>query len=167
PAPGARLRLIQQLASADPPRLVLTTVQALMQPVPARAELAARGRVLRTGESLDVDELSAWLVEHGYKRTDAVELPGEFSRRGGIFDVFSPDADAPFRLELFGDEVESIRQFAADTQRSLRELRFASVLAIASPARSASEGSCVSLANTSGLSDRGHLAEYLPAGAWV
>ena len=166
-ATGARLRLIQQLASADPPRLLLTTVQALMQPVPARAELAARGRVLRTGESLDVDELSAWLVDHGYKRTDAVELPGEFSRRGGIFDVFSPDADAPFRLELFGDEAESIRQFAADTQRSLRELKSATVLAITSEVRSASDGSANSLATASGASDRGHLAEYLPAGAWV
>jgi transcription-repair coupling factor (superfamily II helicase) len=160
-ATGARLRLIQQLTSADPPRLVLTTVQALMQPVPARSELATRGRVLRTGASLDVDELSAWLVEHSYKRVDAVEMPGEFSRRGGIFDVYSPDADAPFRLALFGDEVESIRQFAADTQRSLRDMRSATVLAITSPARSASEGGATV------LSDRGHLAEYLPAGAWV
>src|SRR5438067_10624050 len=114
-------------------------MQALMQPVPERSALAARSRVLRAAETLDVDELSAWLVEHGYKRTDAVELPGEFSRRGGIFDVFSPDADAPFRLELFGDEVESIRQFAADTQRSLRELKSATVLAISSEVRSAGD----------------------------
>ncbi|HTK75486.1 MAG TPA: transcription-repair coupling factor [Gemmataceae bacterium] len=166
-ATGARLRLIQQLASAESPRLMLTTVQALMQPVPARADLAARGRLLRTGETLDVDELSAWLVEHGYKRVDAVEMPAEFSRRGGIFDVYSPDADAPLRLELFGDEVEAIRQFAADTQRSLRELKSASVLAITSPARSASEGSGESLASGSGRSERGHLSEYLPPGAWV
>ena len=94
-----------------------------MQPVPARSDLAARSRPLRTGEPIDVDELSTWLVEHGYKRVDAVELPGDFSRRGGIFDVFSPDADAPYRLELFGDEIESVRQFAADTRRGLRELK--------------------------------------------
>src|SRR5206468_7233762 len=101
-----------------------------MQPVPARAELAARGRSLRAGATVDVDELAEWLVERGYKRVDAVELPGEFSRRGGIFDIFSPDAEAPYRLELFGDEIESLRQFAADTQRSLRELKAASVLAL-------------------------------------
>jgi len=159
-ATGARLRLIQQLASADPPRLVLTTIQALMQPVPGRADLAARGRVLRTGETLDVDELSAWLVEHGYKRVDAVEMPAEFSRRGGIFDVYSPDADAPFRLELFGDEVESIRQFAADTQRSLREWKSASVLALSGGSGALATGGRPDI-------DRGHLAEYLPAGAWV
>lgn len=166
-ATGARLRLIQQLVSGEPPRLLLTTTQALMQPVPARSELAARGRVLRTGESLDVDELSAWLVEHGYKRVDAVEMPAEFSRRGGIFDVYSPDADAPFRLELFGDEVESIRQFAADTQRSLGELNSANVLAFSTPARRGSEARAGSHAAASGWSDRGHFSEYLPPGAWV
>jgi transcription-repair coupling factor (superfamily II helicase) len=159
-ATGTRLRLIQQLTSPEPPRLVLTTIQALMQPVPARADLAARGRVLRTGETLDVDDLSAWLVEHGYKRVDAVEMPAEFSRRGGIFDVYSPDADAPFRLELFGDEVESIRQFAADTQRSLRELKSATVLALTREPGASATGVPAAL-------DRGHLAEYLPAGAWV
>src|SRR5205823_1063399 len=67
----------------------------------------------------DLDEVSRWLVGHGFRRADAVELPGEFSRRGGILDVFSPDADSPYRLEFFGDEIESIRLFDAGTQRSL------------------------------------------------
>ena len=71
------------------------------------------------GETYDPEELATWLVEHGYRHTDAVELPGEFCRRGGILDVFSPDAETPYRVEFFGDEIDSIRQFAPETQRSL------------------------------------------------
>src|SRR5262249_23068639 len=80
------------------------------------------------GESIDVEELAHWLVEHGFKRVDAVELPGEFSRRGGILDIFSPDADAPYRLELFGDEIDSLRQFSAQSQRSLGDFQQVSVV---------------------------------------
>jgi transcription-repair coupling factor (superfamily II helicase) len=151
---GQRLRLLKQLASAEPPRLVLTTIQALMQPVPARDQLAQNRRVLRTGEQVEPDELARWLIEHGYRRGDAVAFPGEFSRRGGIFDIYSPDADAPYRLEFFGDEVESIRLFAPQTQRSLGAV--GQVEVVGSPARGQQEG---------GLT--GHLGEYLPPGAWV
>src|SRR5262245_13825530 len=112
---GQRLRLLRQLEAGEPPRLVVATMQALLQPVPGRAELARNRRLVRVGETLDLDEFSTWLVEHGYERMEAVELPGEFSRRGGILDVYSPDAEAPYRVELFGDEVESIRQFAPET----------------------------------------------------
>ncbi len=162
-AQGARLRLLQQLGAPQPPAVVLTTVQALMQPVPARAELAARGRTVRSGDTLDVDELAAWLVEHGYKRVDAVELPGEFSRRGGIFDVYSPDAEAPYRLELFGDEVESLRQFAADTQRSLGELRSASILALTQESASAAFPPSPPLRGRGGTSDRPRPPRRVPA----
>ena len=82
----------------------------------------ASGASSAVQQQLDLDELAAWLVEHGFKRIEAVELPGEFSRRGGILDVFSPDAEAPYRMEFFGDEIESIRQFSPQTQRSLGEL---------------------------------------------
>jgi transcription-repair coupling factor (superfamily II helicase) len=133
----------------------LTTLQALMQPVPDRAQLAASRRTLRTGQTLDLEELAFWLVERGYRPAEAVEQPGEFSRRGGIFDVFSPDAEAPYRLEFFGDEIESLRQFSPQTQRSLGSLDEAEITGL--PARSASEG-----ANTSG-----HLCDYLPDEAWT
>src|SRR5437763_854034 len=86
---GQRLRILKQLESDNPPRFMLTTIQALLQPVPDRAEMDRSRRVLRVGEQIDIDELSRWLFERGYKRGDVVELPGEFSRRGGIFDVYS------------------------------------------------------------------------------
>src|SRR5688572_28373932 len=90
PTTTVRLRLLQQLAT-DPPKVVITAIAAVCQPVPPRADLAARGRTLAPSEVIDPDELAAWLVEKGYKRVEAVEYPGEFARRGGICDIFPPD----------------------------------------------------------------------------
>jgi transcription-repair coupling factor (superfamily II helicase) len=114
-----RLRVLQQLLSSDPPRLVLAPMAAVVQPVPPRDDLARGGRRLKVGDTLDLDEFAGWLVANGYKRVEAVGFPGEFGRRGGICDLFPPDATDPVRLEFFGDEVESIRTFSAQTQRSL------------------------------------------------
>src|SRR5262249_23935032 len=122
---GQRLRILKQLESDAPPRFILTTIQALLQPVPDRNQLAESRRGLRVRDQLNMDDLPSWLVDHGYKRGEAVELPGEFSRRGGIFDICSPDAESPIRLELFGDDIESIRPFAPQTQRSLGNLQAA------------------------------------------
>src|SRR5436309_10451316 len=91
PATSSRLRLLQELLG-NPPRLVVTTIAAVIQPVPERADLATRGRKLTAGEVIDPDGLAEWLVANGYKRVEAVEYPGEFGRRGGICDVYPPDA---------------------------------------------------------------------------
>jgi transcription-repair coupling factor (superfamily II helicase) len=172
---GQRLRLLRQLESADPPRLVLATFQALIQPVPDRAGLMAGLRRLKVGDVLDLEELVGWLVAQGYQPSEAVELPGEFSRRGGILDIFSPDREAPYRLEFFGDEVESIRQFAPGTQRSLGNVDEAEITALATiQARSASEGvprSRFGLGSDADAREQvaltGHFCDYLPRGSWV
>src|SRR6266496_4055451 len=75
-------------------------------------------RTLRRGESFDTDNLLEHLNSVGYNSTDIVEMPGEYALRGGILDVYSPEADRPVRVEFFGDEVESIRKFEPATQRS-------------------------------------------------
>src|SRR5437588_3064818 len=75
-------------------------------------------RVLRRGESFDLDNLLGHLNTVGYASADVVEMPGEYALRGGILDVFSPEAERPVRIELFGDEVESIRSFDPHSQRS-------------------------------------------------
>jgi transcription-repair coupling factor (superfamily II helicase) len=75
-------------------------------------------RTLRRGESFDINRLIEHLNSIGYNSTDVVEMPGEYALRGGILDVYSPDADRPVRVEFFGDEVESIRKFDPRTQRS-------------------------------------------------
>ena len=149
--PRLRLRLIQKLV-ADPPKLMLATISSLMQPVPGRGELESRGRTLNAGGTVDLDEIGMWLVNNGYKRADAVELPGEFSRRGGILDIFSLDADDPVRLEFFGDEVESIRPFSVGTQRSLGDVKKVILLGNAATPRAAI---------------RANLVEHLPPNSWI
>jgi transcription-repair coupling factor (superfamily II helicase) len=148
---GQRLRVVQRLRTG-PPRVVLAPFAALLQSVPAPAELTRRSRELRVGASVAPDELARWLIDHGCKRVEAVEYPNEFARRGGIFDLYSPDADHPCRLEFFGDDIESIRKFAAQSQRSLGMLTEFVFLAARDPQPTP---------------DRGHLCDYLPPGAWV
>jgi transcription-repair coupling factor (superfamily II helicase) len=75
-------------------------------------------RSVRRGETLDVEALLPHLNTVGYHSTDVVEMPGEYALRGGILDVYSPEAERPVRIERFGDEVESIRKFDPATQRS-------------------------------------------------
>ena len=86
------------------------------------------GRVLRRDEEVDIEELTAHLASVGYSPMDIVEMPGQFTRRGGIFDVYSPEADRPVRMELFGDEIESIRKFEPDSQRSSTALEQTALL---------------------------------------
>src|SRR5512146_3382471 len=75
-------------------------------------------RVVRRGDTLDTEARIQHLNTVGYAQTDVVEMPGEYALRGGILDVYSPEADRPVRIEFFGDEVESIRKFDPRTQRS-------------------------------------------------
>jgi transcription-repair coupling factor (superfamily II helicase) len=75
-------------------------------------------RVIRRGEMVDPERLIEHLRIVGYSQVDVVEMPGEFAHRGGLLDVYSPEADRPVRIELFGDEIESIRKFDPETQRS-------------------------------------------------
>ncbi len=150
-----RLRLLRQLESESPPRIILSTLQALLQPVPGIDQLESRRRVLQVGEEIDMEDLAVWLVEQGFRSVDRVELPGEFSRRGGILDLFSPDVENPWRLEFFGDEIESIREFDAGTQRSLEDL-----------SRVTATGS-LSNEESGYLSMTGHLCDYLARDAWT
>lgn len=116
---GQRLRVVNRLAGGPPPRVVVASMQALLQPIPKPEVLRTMSRRLEIGDTVQIDELASWLMERGMVRAEVVEVPGEFSLRGGIFDVFPTDASDPVRVEFFGDEIESIRPFDAETQRSL------------------------------------------------
>src|SRR5438552_4304830 len=76
------------------------------------------GRVVRRNETLDIEALIRHLNTVGYTSADVVEMPGQYALRGGILDVYSPEADRPVRIEFFGDEIESIRKFDPASQRS-------------------------------------------------
>src|SRR5271157_4957467 len=98
--------------------IVVTPVAAttiLLRPPEYYADLA---RILRRGETFDVEKLLQHLNTVGYTPTDVVEMPGQYAARGGILDVYSPEADRPVRVEFFGDEIESMRKFDPASQRS-------------------------------------------------
>ena len=102
--------------------VVVTTIQALMHNVPSQKQLEHDRRSLTVGQKVDLGKLKAWLAENGYRSTTSVQLPGEFTARGGILDVFPPDCSEPRRIEWFDDEIESVRSFDSVTQRSLDRL---------------------------------------------
>jgi transcription-repair coupling factor (superfamily II helicase) len=100
--------------------VVVASAVALAEAVPD-ASLRPAGFVLHRGEEVDLGDVAELLVEAGYERTEQVEERGQFSVRGGILDVFPATEERAARLELFGDEIESIRWFSTFTQRSLGE----------------------------------------------
>src|SRR5207248_10292286 len=83
--------------------------------------LRPHGFVLRKGELLELDETARELVAAGYERVEQVEDRGQFAIRGGLLDVFAATEDGAVRVDLFGDEIESLRWFSTFTQRSLEE----------------------------------------------
>ncbi|MBA3484405.1 MAG: transcription-repair coupling factor [Pirellulales bacterium] len=153
---GQRQRLLKRLAESSRglttrrgSAIVVTSIQSLLQPLPSQEEFAAATHRLAVGERLDLNAFTHWLAERGCHGTTAVEQPGEFSLRGGILDVFPPDALDPLRVELFDEEVESIRTFDVATQRSLESLATADVTVLDLNAKF-----------------RTSFTSYLPEGSW-
>jgi transcription-repair coupling factor (superfamily II helicase) len=98
--------------------IVVTAVAATAIRLSAAEFYTDLARTIRRGESLDTDALLAHLNTVGYSTADVVEMPGQYALRGGILDVYSPEAERPVRIEFFGDEVDSIRRFDPASQRS-------------------------------------------------
>ena len=110
--------LARLLDKPSGPRIVLTTVNALVQRVPPRAAFAGASMELRVNGTVQPEKLARFLEAHGYGRAGTVMEPGEYAIRGGIIDVFPAGEADPVRLDLFGDTIESIRVFDASSQRS-------------------------------------------------
>lgn len=98
---------------------VVTYPQALFEKVPTQKKLSENTLRIEVGKTYSIDFINELLLEYHFERVDFVYEPGQFSIRGGIIDVFSYSNDHPFRIEFFGDDVESIRTFDASTQLSL------------------------------------------------
>lgn len=127
-----RISVLYRLMSGGVPAMV-APAEALIQKLIPGSELTGYAELVMAGEETDRDALVSKLVSGGYSRTGIVEEPGEFSLRGGILDVFSPQYSNPVRMEFFGDTVDSLRFFAPDTQRKLEDADEAVIL----PAREA------------------------------
>lgn len=127
---AARISAVRRLSQADRmPTAIVTCLPALLQPVPTRASIKAATRTISVGDDLPLAELTDWLILRGFERVTAVELPGEFSIHGGILDIFPATEPDAVRIELFGDEVESIRSFDVESQRRLEDLKSISLTA--------------------------------------
>ena len=156
---GDRFRALAALAAARPagaPPIVVAPARAIAQRVPLPAAFAAEILCIRRGGSVSIEELVRRLEGGGYRRVEMVEWKGEYCVRGGIVDVFPPDAEEPVRLELWGDEAATIRSFHAGTQRASGELDAVALTP-------ASEKALLERRAAA----RGTILDYLPASALV
>jgi len=118
-----RAEVLNRINSRRKPALIVSYPDALFEKVVTRKELERNTLKVHTGDTLSLDFLNEVLFEYHFKRVDFVSEPGEFSVRGGIVDVFSFSHDEPYRIEFFGDEVDSIRSFDVETQLSTDRVR--------------------------------------------
>ncbi|MGY3445594.1 MULTISPECIES: transcription-repair coupling factor [unclassified Bradyrhizobium] len=117
------LAKLSRLVGSDKPLIVLTTVNAAVQRVPARDQVAAQALSVAPGNVVPMDSVVAWLEHNGYTRSSTVREPGEYAVRGGILDLFPAGLEQPVRFDFFGDSLESIRTFDSETQRTHLDMR--------------------------------------------
>lgn len=117
---NARLAVLDKIICGG--AVVVASVDALMTYTADKALFVKNTLVLESGTTMEMSTLSQRLVAMGYKREEIIEGPGQFSVRGGILDVYPPNCENPVRIEFWGDEVDSVRSFDSDTQRTLESL---------------------------------------------
>jgi len=126
-----RLKTVARVSSPvrrnnDKSIIIAAPVQAICQPIPKPDLLEKSSLKIEAGKTVSPEEATDWLVDNGFERTDKVDLPGQFARRGGIIDIYAPLVEKAgqsgqtraLRIEFFGDTIESIREIDLDTQRS-------------------------------------------------
>ncbi len=123
-----RSEVLNRINSRKKPALIVTYPEALFEKVVTRKELEKNTLKISVNDDLSIDFVNEVLFAYNFKRTDFVTEPGEFSVRGGILDVFSFSNDEPYRIEFFGDDVDSIRTFDVETQLSLEQVKKVSII---------------------------------------
>ena len=116
-----RTEVLSRLTTVEPGAdtlVIVTSADALAEKVVSKSSLEDKSIRISVGETLDREQLQSLLLELGFNRVDYVYEPGQFALRGSILDVFSFSSEYPFRLDFFGDDIDSIRQFSVDTQLS-------------------------------------------------
>lgn len=117
-----RMQVIRALLEREDEITVVTSIDGCMDYLVPLEKIEKQLIHFRNDSTLDMDKLTAALVHMGYERVGQVEMPGQFSIRGGIIDIYSLTEENPWRIELWGDEIDSIRSFDAQSQRSLENL---------------------------------------------
>lgn len=123
-----RAEVLNRINSRKKPAIIVTYPDALFEKVVTRKELERNTLKISLNDNLSIDFVNEVLFEYQFKRVDFVTEPGEFSVRGGIVDVFSFSHDEPYRIEFFGDEVDSIRTFDVETQLSTEQIKKISII---------------------------------------
>jgi transcription-repair coupling factor (superfamily II helicase) len=114
---------LTRVKGRDKPSVLLTTINAALQRVPAREFVATHALSVAPGNVIAMQGVIEWLELNGYIRASTVREPGDYAVRGGILDLYPPGMDMPVRFDFFGDALETIRAFDAQTQRSEEQLR--------------------------------------------
>ncbi|HRE76540.1 MAG TPA: transcription-repair coupling factor [Flavobacterium sp.] len=123
-----RAEVLNRINSRKKPSIIVTYPEALFEKVVTRKELDKNTLKVAVADQISIDFINEVLFEYNFKRVDFVSEPGEFSVRGGIIDVFSFSNDNPYRIEFFGNEVDSIRTFDVETQLSLEKQKKISII---------------------------------------
>jgi transcription-repair coupling factor (superfamily II helicase) len=123
-----RAEVLNRINSRKKPAVIVTYPTALFEKVVTKKELDKNTLKIALGENLSLDFVNEVLFEYKFKRVDFVTEPGDFSVRGGIIDVFSFANDEPYRIEFFGDEIDSIRSFDVETQLSKEKLKKVAIM---------------------------------------
>ncbi|WP_394345104.1 transcription-repair coupling factor [Formosa sediminum] len=118
-----RAEVLNRINSRKKPAIIVTYTDALFEKVVTKKELERNTLKIAVNDNLSIDFVNEILFEYKFKRVDFVTEPGEFSVRGGIVDVFSFSHDEPYRIEFFGDDVDSIRTFDVETQLSTEQIK--------------------------------------------
>ncbi len=119
---GERIAHVRALLNSPTHALIVTSIHALLQPVPEPHALEAASLTFQSGQALPFEELSSRLTKAGYERVELVETPLTFAVRGGILDLWPAGAEQPIRVDFFGDNVEELRTFDPITQCSISRL---------------------------------------------
>jgi transcription-repair coupling factor (superfamily II helicase) len=117
------LSRLARIAGRDRPAIVVTTVNATLQRVPAKDTIAKQALSAAPGQVVPMQGIQQWLELNGFVRASTVREPGDYAVRGGILDLFAPGMDLPVRLDFFGDALETIRSFDPETQRTAMDMR--------------------------------------------
>lgn len=145
-----RAELLNRLTASDRPCIIVSYAEALADSVPSRSDVTASRITLMQGQQLSMHSLTEYLVNAGFVKVDFVYEPGQFSIRGGIADVFSFSHEEPYRIDFFGDEIDSLRVFDLETQLSKTRVDTVDILPAVQP-----------------KAEEATLMDYLPADALV
>ena len=125
-----RLSALYKIKTGVAPYIMVASCEALLRKVLPDTKLTGLAELLISGEEVDPDDLARRLIDAGYEAMNLVQNAGEFSRRGGIMDIFPPGFDCPIRLDFFGDQVETMRLFDPISQRSIQHIQEAEIIPV-------------------------------------